>query len=509
MLNSFSPCASRARSIIVVGAIVSACFFQLQMSHAQEQAPPGAPVQITPAQRQLLGVTSTLVTQTRVQQTIRTVGRIDFDERRLTDVTFKVGGWVQKLFVDATGKPIRKGDPLFTLYSPELVTTQQEYLLAVQTRARLATATLPDALTGAQALVEAARQRLLVWDLSPRQIMELEARGAPATTITMTSPSSGTVIDKPVQRGMRIEPGARVYRLADLSQVWLFADLHEPDIPLLREGLAVTLTLTAYPGETFTGTVDYVYPYLDPQTHTNTVRLVFVNIGNKLKPGMSANSELHIDVGSALTVPESAVLQSGQRNIVFIEKDTGMFSPREVTLGARAGNRIIVQSGLSPGERVAASSAFLLDSESKLQSAASMMGMMGAIGMGDWKMESARPMNMNTQTAQEKSSEKKVGALTITVSTAAESAKPGDNILRVQVKDSVGQPVPDAVVNLEYTMDMPGMAIEKSEARPVGNGDYEASVHFSMAGPWGVKVSVQQPGQAEVRVRFTIQVSKE
>ncbi len=508
MRKFFSRCFDRAHSSVFVGVVLMASFLLTQSSFAQEQAAPRAPVQLAPAQRQLLGVTSTPVIQTRVQKTIRTVGRIDFDERRLTDVTFKVGGWIQELFVDATGKPVRKGDPLFTLYSPELVTAQQEYLLALRTRTRLATTTLPDALAGAQALVDAARQRLLLWSLSPRQMTELEERGAPTTMLTLHSPFSGIVIEKAVQKGMRVEPGMRLYRLADLSQVWLSTDLHEPDIALLREGLPVSMTLTAYPGETFTGKVDYVYPYLDPQTHTNTARFAFANAANKLKPGLSANGELRVDMGLVLIVPENAVLQTGQRNMVFVEKSTGAFLPREVTLGARVGDQLIVQNGLSAGDRVATNSAFLLDSESKLQSAASMMSMMGAIGMGDWKMESARPMEMSTQAPPAKSIEKKVGALTVTVSTAAESAKPGDNTLRVQVTASVNKPVPDAVVNLEYTMDMPGMVIEKARAKPVGNGVYEAPVRFAMVGPWGVTVSIQRPGQAEVRERFTLQVSE-
>jgi hypothetical protein len=268
------------------------------------------------------------------------------------------------------------------------------------------------------------------------------------------------------------------------------------------------MTLTAYPGETFLGKVNYVYPYLDPQTHTNTVRLEFANAAHKLKPGMSANSELHIDMGLALTVPENAVLQSGQRNVVFVEKGLGEFLLREITLGAKVDNQLIVQSGLSPGERVATNSAFLLDSESKLQSATSMMSMMGAIGMGDWRMEGARPMDMHAQPTPATANEKKIGAYNVTVSTLKTPVKRGDTRVRVQVKDSAGQAVAGVTVNIEYTMDMPGMAIEKAVAQPVGDGGYEAPAHFPMTGPWGVTVSIQSPGQAEARERFIVQVSE-
>jgi membrane fusion protein, copper/silver efflux system len=188
------------------------------------------------------------------------------------------------------------------------------------------------------------------------------------------------------------------------------------------------------------------------------------------------------------------VLQSGRRQLVFVDQGQGVFAPREVKLGTKADSRFAVLDGLTAGERVVTSGNFLLDSESKLQSATSMMGMMGALGMGDVKMESARPMEMGTQTAQAKPVEKKLGTLTVTVSTAPESAKLGDDTLRIRVKDSAGQPVMDAVVSLEYTMDMPGMVIDKAAAKHVGNGVYEAQVRFPMVGPWGVTVSIRRPG---------------
>jgi Cu(I)/Ag(I) efflux system membrane fusion protein len=279
-------------------------------------------------------------------------------------------------------------------------------------------------------------------------------------------------------------------------------------VPLVRVGQKVSISLASYPEEMFSGKIIYIYPYLDTQTRTNRVRLEFANPQGKLKPGMYANSEIAMNLGTTLTVPESAVLQSGLRQLVFVEQDQGVFAPREVKLGVKADSRFAVLDGLTAGERVVTSGNFLLDSESKLQSATSMMGMMGAIGMGDWKMESAKPMEMGTQTAQAKPVEKKVGTLTVTVSTATESAKLGDNMLRVQVKDGAGKPVTDAVVNLEYTMDMPGMLIDKAAAKHAGDGVYKAPVRFTMAGPWGVTVSIRRAGQPEVRERFTVSVGQ-
>jgi Cu(I)/Ag(I) efflux system membrane fusion protein len=276
----------------------------------------------------------------------------------------------------------------------------------------------------------------------------------------------------------------------------------------VREGQKVTVVLSYYPGETFNGTISYIFPYLDTQTRTNKVRLEFANPEGKLKPGMYANSEIVMNLGTPLTVPESAVLQSGLRQLVFVDQGQGVFAPRAVKLGVKADARFVVLNGLTAGERVVTSGNFLLDSESKLQSANSMMGMMSALGMGDVKMESARPMDMGAQTAQAKTAEKKVGTLTVSVSTVAESATLGENSLRIQVKDSTGKPVTDAAVSLDYTMDMPGMMINKAAAKHTTVGIYEAPVRFTMAGPWGITVSIRRPGQTELREHFMVAVAQ-
>ena len=473
-----------------------------------EMSTPQATIRLSPAQRQLIGVTSATVERTTLKKIIRAVARVDFDERHLTDVTFKVGGWVQDLFVDYTGKPVRKGEPLLTLYSPDLVTSQEEYLLALRTCDQLTQSSLPEARNGSRRLVDAARRRLLLWDLAPQQLKTLEERGEPQTYVTLSAPASGIVIEKMAVKGMRVEPGTKLYRIADLSTVWLYMDIYESEVPLVREGQKVTITLSSYPKETFSGTITYIYPYLDIQTRTNKVRVEFANPQGKLKPGMYANSEIDVNLGTVLTVPESAALQSGLKQLVFVELEPGVFTPRVVKLGVKADSRFAVVAGLAAGDRVVTSGNFLLDSESKLQSATSMMGMMGAVGMGDWKMESARPMEMGAQAIQAKLVEKKIGSLTVTVSTVPGMAKLGENTLRIQVKDSTGTPVTDAVVNLDYTMDMPDMLIDKATAKHMGDGIYEAPVRFAMAGPWGVTVSIRRPGQVEARERFTVSVGQ-
>jgi multidrug efflux pump subunit AcrA (membrane-fusion protein) len=253
---------------IVLSLVLTGLFPMVVLACPAGAAATQASIRLSPAQQQMIGVTFGTVERTALKKTIRTVGRVDFDERRLTDVTFKISGWVQDLFADYTGKTVRKGEPLLTLYSPDLVTSQEEYLLALQTRNQLTHSSLPEAQNGSQGLVEAARRRLLLWDLTPQQIKALTERGTPQTYLTLSAPASGIVVEKMVVKGMRVEPGMRLYRIADLSKVWLYADIYEHEVPLVRIGQKVSISLASYPGEMFSGKIIYIYPYLDPQTRT-------------------------------------------------------------------------------------------------------------------------------------------------------------------------------------------------------------------------------------------------
>jgi membrane fusion protein, copper/silver efflux system len=471
-------------------------------------APPQAPVQLSPRQRQLIGVTYGTVMKRPLVKVIRTVGHVEYDERRLAEVTLKIAGWIQDLMVDYTGKRIEKGQPLMTIYSPELVSAQEEYLLALRTQERLKDSRVPGALESVESLARVSRNRLLLWDLMPVQIRALEESGKPELYQTIYSPISGFVIEKMALKGHRVEPGMLLFKIADLSTIWVHADIYEYELPFIRKGQEATITLAYYPGAVWRGAIDYIYPYLDTQTRTNKVRFVVPNPDQKLKPGMYANMALKVDLGERLVVPESAVLHSGVRKLVFIDRGEGMLEPREVTLGVQADSYWEVLSGLKAGERIASSGNFLIDSESKLAAAESMMGMMGQIGMGDWKMESAKPMEMGGGTgAPAGPQEKTTGNLKLRLRTEPEPAKVGEDTLRIEVRDARGQPVTDATLALEYTMDMPGMMIDKAQAIHTGRGVYEAKIRLTMAGPWGVTVSIQRPGQAEVRERFTVHAS--
>ncbi|HVO83411.1 MAG TPA: efflux RND transporter periplasmic adaptor subunit [Syntrophobacteria bacterium] len=345
--------------------------------------PPGS-VKISAERQQLIGVQYGQVIRQSLARTIRAVGKVTYDETRVTRVQSKVSGWIDKVYVDFTGRLVQRGQPLFTLYSPELVSTQQEFLLASRARDHLVKSPVSEIAANAVSLYDSARERLRLWDITEEQIQELERRGTPAKTMTLYSPTTGFVITRNAFPGQRVTPEAELYTIADLDTIWVLADVYEYEVPLIKLGQAASMTLTYLPGRTYQGRVSYIYPQLDNTTRTLKVRLEFANPGDQLKPDMYANVNLRIDYGEHLAVPQAAVLDSGTEQIVFIARGDGYFEPRKVRLGAKAGNFYIVLDGLKAGERVVTSANFLIDSESQLKSAfTGMAGMnMGNTGQG-------------------------------------------------------------------------------------------------------------------------------
>ena len=464
-------------------------------------------IRLDAAQRHAIGLTTAPAERRPLDKVIRTVGRFATDERTLTDVTLKVGGYIQELFVDYTGKAVRKGDPLFTLYSPDLVSAEEEYLLARQTQARLGRSEVPGALEGAAALVRASRERLRLWNLDDAQVRELERRGTPSFEQMIRSPASGVVLEKMAVRGMRIEPGMTLYKIADLSTLWVYADIYEYELPRVHEGQEATIAPSYDPTRTFTARVAYVAPVLDPKTRTAKVRFEVPNSPDSaLRPEAYGTVELRVPLGERLVVPETAVLDAGRRQTVFVDGGDGQLRPREVRLGVRADGWAEVLDGVAAGERVVTSANFLVDSESKLQATESMMGMMGALGMGDMKMESARPMDMGGESAAPQPEAKRVGDLLVSVLPAQEPATVGANTIRVRLTDTGGAPVTGATVGFNYTMDMPGMTIEETGTKDLGNGRYEGAAKFTMGGPWGLVVQIDRPGKPTLREKFTLRV---
>lgn len=338
------------------------------------KAAPGG-VMISPEKQQLIGVQVSTVTEEPLTRTIVTVGQITYDETRLARIQARVEGWIEQVFVDFTGKWVKKGQPLLSVYSPELLSTQRELLIAKRAKDSLGTSAFPEIAANAQSLYEATRDRLRLWDISDGQIRELEKRGTPTRTMTLFAPVEGFVLTRNALRGQRITPEMELYTIADLSTIWVLADIYEYEVPLIHLGQPATMTFPYFPGKTFTGKVTFIYPQLDNQTRTLKVRLQFPNVDHQLKPDMYASVSFPIDYGRKLAVPESAVLDSGTRQIVFIAREDGHFEPRTVQLGAKVNDRFIIESGLTVGEKIVTSGNFLIDSESQLKAA--MSGMTG------------------------------------------------------------------------------------------------------------------------------------
>jgi membrane fusion protein, copper/silver efflux system len=330
-------------------------------------------IHLTSDQQQLIGVTMDTVARQAAHLDVRAMGRVVFDETRLTDVNLKVSGWIQDLHVDYVGKPVRKGEPLFTLYSPDLVSSQEEYLLAYRGLNRVTeyAGTSRSQVTGSsvwsETLLTSARERLELWDLTTQQILELETIGKHSTTVTVYAPSDGIVMERMAVAGMFVKPGMRLYRIARLDSVWIKVDVYEQDVPSVRVGQSAEISLPNRPGMTFEGSVDYVYPYLDPKTRTVTVRIRAANPDDVLRPDTFADVVLRQSEETRLIVPEAAVLFSGKRRTVFVALGDGRFQPRAVSLGRKFQSGYEIISGLGSGDSVVTSANFLLDSESKLQ----------------------------------------------------------------------------------------------------------------------------------------------
>lgn len=335
------------------------------------------PVHLTADQARAIGVRFTVVTRGPLNREVRTVGQVVPAEPNLADITPKIDGFVDRLFVDATGVAVRRGQPLLAIYSPMLVSAQQELLTALHL-AQSVDSTAPEAWRNAQDLVAAARRRLAYWDISTEQIALLERTGEVTKNLTLVAPFDGVVMEKMVVAGQGVMPGMKLYRLANLSTVWVEGDVFEQDLALIRVGAPVRVELTAYPGRTFSGRASFVWPMVEAESRTGRVRVVLANPRGLIKPGMYATLLFDARLGpDLLSLPAEAVVQTGERNLVFVVAPDGMLAPREVTIGGRADGRIQILGGVAEGERVVSSANFLVDAESRLASGAGMAGMSG------------------------------------------------------------------------------------------------------------------------------------
>jgi len=445
-------------------------------------------VTIDSQRQQLIGVRLATVSREVMAAVVRTTGAVRYDETRLADVNVKLDGWIRDLRVDYTGQPVQKGQPLFTFYSPDLLATQNEYLLALKTRDQMKGSAVPDAREYADRVVEAARQRLVLWDVSPEDITALEEQRQAQDVIVVRSAVSGYVIEKKALQGMHITAGQTLYKVADLSVVWVEADVYEQEMAHVRVGQPATVRLDAYPAESFAGRAIYIYPFVEENTRTVKVRFQFANRAGGLKPGMYATVELQTAGGTGLTVPANALLDSGSEQLVFVAQGEGHFAPRPVRIGRRLRDRVEILEGLKEGEQVATGATFFLDSESQLRA-----------GLQNYAApESARgapPAAGQT--------------LDIAFQPQPDPPRTGANVFEVAVKDGSGQPVTDADVSVQFfmpampTMNMPAMRNEVKLPH-LGGGIYRGPGQVMMAGRWDVTVTVAKDGKALGRRQLAV-----
>jgi RND family efflux transporter MFP subunit len=346
------------------------CGMTLVPKYADDQDMAKMPVGtiVIPEDKQkLAGVRTTVVERKSLVREIRTTAQIVPDETRISHVHVKVAGYIDQVFVDYVGQLVKKGQPLFTLYSPDLVSTQEEYLIAKRGDATLGTAPFKEVSLGAQSLLDSARKRLKLWDISDEQIKELDQTGKVSRDLTFYSPVTGFVMDRKAFPQTSVTPDTELYTVADLSTVWANADIFEYEVPFVRVGQHVSFTLSYYPGKTYTGEISYIYPTVDPQARTVRVRVQIPNPEFALKPQMFADAQLQVNYGTKVLVPQEAVLDAGTTQQVFVVHSGGVFEPRKVTLGPIIDGNVAVLSGLKPGEIVVSSGNFLVDSESRLK----------------------------------------------------------------------------------------------------------------------------------------------
>ena len=335
-------------------------------------------VEISPEQQKLIGVKTVKVALRSVQKVIRTVGRIEADEGRQATINSKVEGWIEKLYVETTGSHVQKGQPIAEIYSPELVATQHEFLTALKWTKELVDAKAGSNQGGnpelslmlskdATAMLAASRQRLLLWDISEGQIKTIEESGKTIRTLTLYSPVNGFVTQKMVVVGMKVMPGEKLFDVADLSNLWVIADIYEAELVLIKVGDKAAITLAYLPGREISSQIDYIYPSIAADTRTVKVRLKITNHESKLKPQMFTNVEIKINLGKKLMIPESAVIDTGKAMVAYVDLGNGAFEPREIKGGLRTDGYIEVLRGLKPGEKVVSAANFLVDSEAQMK----------------------------------------------------------------------------------------------------------------------------------------------
>ena len=454
---------------------------------------PRTPVQLTPERMQTIGVKLAKAEVENIVDEIRASGNVEINDRQVSYVQTRFPGWIRQVYADASYQFVRNGQPLFTIYSPDLVTTEQEYLLAKKNAEAVQSSTVNGVASGSQNLLMATRQRLEQWEVPASEIQKLESSGKVITDITFNSPVSGYITERNALPNMYVQPETKLYVVADLSNVWVNANVFQADLGRIKPGQPATITVDSYPAKTFAGRVNEVLPQVDMNTRTARVRIVLPNPGLKLMPGMYVNVSLKIPLGRRLVVPSSAVLHAGLRQVVFVSRSEGNFEPRDVETAEHAGDKAIIAKGLRPGETVVSSANFMIDSESQLQAAA------GAFVPPPPSAGAAASMNQSTEE-------------TVMGFTAQPNPpRKGNNTFRVTLTGKNGEPLKGAQVSVTFFMPaMPamGMAAMKTtvELSDRGGGSYEGKGDLGSGGTWQVTLTAQQNRRVIGSKHFTLNV---
>ncbi len=461
---------------------------------ATPDASPLVPVRLSAQRLQAIGVTTATVKMQTVTNELRVPGNADVDERRLTYVQTRFSGWIQKVFANATFQYVRKGQPLFTIYSQDLVSTEQEYLLAKQNQQTFATDGHGTAANERDWLLQAAADRLRQFNVPASEVARLERTGTVQHDITIDSPATGYITEFNALPNLYAQAETKLYTIADLSSVWVYANVYQTDVGQLKPSIPATVTVDAYPGRSFYGRIDQILPQVDPATRTVRVRLVFNNPGLALKPGMFVNVRINVPLGRQLMIPASGVLQAGTQEIAFLDHGNGYLEPREIEIGPRLDDHVVVLKGLQAGDKIVSSANFLVDSEAQLQAA------IGSFAPPPSGAGQAAAMNMPAQDVN------------IDFSSEPSPPQKGSNALHVKLASADGKPVTGAQVGVTFYMPaMPamGMAAIKKMAtlNDNGNGTYEGALDLSDGGSYQVTITAQRNGQVIASKQLSVTVT--
>ena len=479
---------------VVIAALLSAMAVSSHVE-AKDNGPKRAPVELSPERRQLIGLQLATVEEKDFVGRISTTGLVEPDEQLEGYVQTRFAGWIRQVFVNQTYQFVKKGQPLFTIYSPDLVSTENEYLIALHSERSLENSSVEGVAKGAHSLISGALDRLKQFGVPPREIARLQREGTTRDAIEIDSPMTGYVVERNALPNMYAQPDTKLYAITTLSNIWIYAAVFQNQIGQIKVGDPVAVTVDAYPGKTFEGRVDFIWEALDPMTRTAKVRCSFANTEGLLKIGMYVGVAVTPRLGRGLVIPDTGVLRTGEHNIVFIDRGDGYLTPTEVELGPHLAHSFAVMKGLRAGERIVSSANFLIDSESQLQAASG-------------SFVPPPPGVSATGTQPQKAAPSSRIDMVIEPNPPAR----GQNKLRLTLKDAAGKPVSGAQIKVTFymaAMASMGMAAMHAEATATdqGNGSYAANINLQSGGNWKATIVVTKGGQTLVTKQFDLSVA--